>query len=93
VTVTHNISLHCSVFLLLLLPLLGLAEHPPLVYLSCLLSITFMTPPPIPLLALGLAMLLPPVLGSLAGTFADGGNTKISAMMVRNATGPPSLLY
>ncbi|KAJ7741572.1 DUF1929-domain-containing protein [Mycena maculata] len=34
------------------------------------------------LLALGLATLSQPVLGSLAGSFADGGNTQISAMMM-----------
>jgi len=34
------------------------------------------------LLALGLATLSQPALGSLAGTFADGGNTQISAMMM-----------
>ncbi|KAJ7173993.1 DUF1929-domain-containing protein [Mycena crocata] len=37
---------------------------------------------PISMLALGLATLSQPVLGSLAGSFADGGDTKISAMMM-----------
>ncbi|KAJ7343332.1 DUF1929-domain-containing protein [Mycena albidolilacea] len=41
-----------------------------------------MTPSPLSLLALGLATLSQPVLGSLAGSFADGGNTQISAMMM-----------
>ncbi|KAJ7709730.1 glyoxal oxidase N-terminus-domain-containing protein [Mycena rosella] len=38
--------------------------------------------PPLSLLALWLATLSQPVVGSLAGTFADGGNTQISAMMM-----------
>ncbi|KAJ7271932.1 glyoxal oxidase N-terminus-domain-containing protein [Mycena haematopus] len=37
---------------------------------------------PISLLALGLATISQPALGSLAGSFADGGNTQISAMMM-----------
>ncbi|KAF7338171.1 putative copper radical oxidase variant A [Mycena venus] len=41
-----------------------------------------MTLPPVSLLALWLATLSQPVLGSLAGSFADGGNTQISAMMM-----------
>ncbi|KAJ7940479.1 DUF1929-domain-containing protein [Mycena leptocephala] len=41
-----------------------------------------MTLPPISLLALWLATLSQPVVGSLAGSFADGGNTLISAMMM-----------
>ncbi|KAJ7172328.1 DUF1929-domain-containing protein [Mycena filopes] len=38
--------------------------------------------PPLSLLALGLAALSQPVLGSLAGSFADGGDTLISSMMM-----------
>ncbi|KAJ7219420.1 DUF1929-domain-containing protein [Mycena pura] len=38
--------------------------------------------PPASLLGLWLAAFSPPVLGSLAGTFADGGNTQVSAMMM-----------
>ncbi|KAJ6597039.1 DUF1929-domain-containing protein [Mycena vulgaris] len=38
--------------------------------------------PPISLLALWLAALSQPVLSSLAGSFADGGDTQISAMMM-----------
>ncbi|KAJ7046955.1 DUF1929-domain-containing protein [Mycena alexandri] len=41
-----------------------------------------MTLPQLSLLAIWLAGLSRPVLGSLAGTFADGGNTQISAMMM-----------
>ncbi|KAJ6525604.1 glyoxal oxidase N-terminus-domain-containing protein [Mycena capillaripes] len=41
-----------------------------------------MTLPPVSLLALWLATLSQPVLSSLAGSFADGGNTQISAMMM-----------
>ncbi|KAJ6497006.1 DUF1929-domain-containing protein [Mycena vitilis] len=41
-----------------------------------------MSLPSVSLLALWLATLSQPVLGSLAGSFADGGNTQISAMMM-----------
>ena len=39
--------------------------------------------PPLSLLALSLVSASSPVLAALGGTFADGGQTLISAMMVR----------